>query len=187
MDIHSQLVKDLKRGSYDAFDKLYDIYADLLYGFALNLPKPPAEAQDILQETFLKIWLNRKGVSEELSFRSYLYSIARNLMIDSFRRRMNSTAFADYVKSESFRSDLPNDVESHVTFDEFLRNLEAAKLELTQRQREVFELSREQGMPISMIADRLGISEQTVKNQLTNALKTLREKLRRYSFFLFFL
>ncbi len=184
MDIHSRLVKELKGGSYSAFDQLYEIYADLLYGYTLDLIKSPYEAKDILQETFLRIWINRDNISTEYPFKAYLYKIARNLILNSFRKQMNSIAFENYISSEEYQKNIDNNIEKEIYFDEFYQNLEKAKDALPDRQKQIFELSREQGMSITEIAKDLNISEQTVKNQLSLALKTLREKLSQYSAFL---
>lgn len=184
MDIHSHLVKKLRNGSHDAFDQLYEIYADLLYGFALDLTKSSSEAKDILQEVFLRIWINREHISSEYPFKAYLYKIARNLMLNSFRKQMNSITFENYICSEEHQKNADNDIENKIYFDEFCRNLDQAKGELPGRQKQIFELSREFGMSIAEIAEELHISEQTVKNQLTLALKALREKLSRYSAFI---
>lgn len=184
MEIHSRLIKELKNGSYEAFDQLYEIYADLLYGFTLDLTKSPSEAKDILQETFLRIWLNRNNISTGYPFKAYLYKIARNLILKSFRKQMNSIAFENYICSEEYQKNADNNIEQEIYFDEFYQHLEKAKNELPDRQRQIFELSREQGMSITEIAGDLNISEQTVKNQLTLALKALREKLSKYSTFL---
>ena len=59
IEIHKKLVKKLKSGSYEDFNKLYTIYVDMLYNFILGLIKSPTEAEDIVQETFLRIWQTR--------------------------------------------------------------------------------------------------------------------------------
>lgn len=184
MDIHCQLVKELRCGSHEAFDQLYDIYADLLYGFTLDLTKSPSEAKDVLQETFLRVWINRDNISSEYPFKAYLYKIARNLILNSFRKQTNSIAFEDYICSEEYQTNADNNTDKEIYFDEFCRNLEEAKGKLPDRQKQIFELSREQGMSIAEIAEELNLSEQTIKNQLTLALKTLRETLSKYSAFL---
>jgi len=179
------LIKGLKSGSYKDFDRLYTIYADMLYGFVLNLTKSSSEAKDILQETFLRIWQTREKLSEEMSFKSYLYTIARNLIIDSFRSQMRSVAFEEYIDSEAYQNYAEDTIEKDVDFDEFRKKFEKAKEKLTERQLEIFELSREQGLTIAEIGGQLQISEKTVKNQLSLAMKILREELSYYYFFLF--
>ncbi len=181
MDIHSQLVSNLKDGSYKAFNQLYDIYADLLYGFVLDLTKSPVEAKDILQETFLRIWIHRENIRTDYPFKAYLYKIARNLILNSFRKQINSVAFENYICSEEYQGNADNNIERELYFEEFYQQLEKVKNELTGRQKQIFELSREEGLSIAEIATQLDISEQTVKNQLTLALKVLREKLSNYS------
>ena len=91
--LHIDLIKKVKQGSYEDFTRLYFMYADLLYGFVLNLTKSPDDAEDILQETFLRIWQTKENLSLETSFKSYLYTIAHNLIIDSFRKKIDSVAF----------------------------------------------------------------------------------------------
>lgn len=184
-DIHISLIRGLKAGSYQDFDKLYAIYADLLYGFVLNLTKSPSEAKDILQETFLRVWQTREQLSTNMSFKSYLYTIARNLIIDSFRKQVQSVAFEEYICSEAYQNYTENTIDKEINFDEFLKKLEQAKEKLTDKQRQIFELSREHGLSITDIANRLQLSEKTVKNQLSLALKVLRLELAHYYLFLF--
>jgi RNA polymerase sigma-70 factor (ECF subfamily) len=184
-NIHVSLIKGLKSGSYKDFDKLYAIYSDMLYGFALNLTKSSSEAKDILQETFLRVWQTRTGISEEKSFKSYLYTIARNLIIDSFRNQMKSVAFEEYICSEAYQNYAENSIEKDLDFDEFVKKFNKAKEKLTEKQLHIFELSRDQGLSIAAIAGQLNISEKTVKNQLSLAMKVLREELSYYYLFLF--
>ena len=130
-EIHSNTIEKLKRGSYEAFDTLYDMYADSLYGFALLHTKSSVQAEDIVQDTFLKLWNMRTSLSVEGSFKS---------------------------------------------------KLAIAKQKLTPAQRNIFEMSREEGMSNAEIAALSDISEQTVKNHLSAALKILREELRKYNY-----
>ena len=158
-EIHSNTIEKLKRGSYEAFDTLYDMYADSLYGFALLHTKSSVQAEDIVQDTFLKLWNMRASLSVEGSFKSMLFTIAKNHVIDVFRQQINRPDFEDYI-----------------------RFCEDAKQKLTPAQRNIFEMSREEGMSNAEIAALSDISEQTVKNHLSAALKILREELRKYNY-----
>ena len=142
-EIHSNTIEKLKRGSYEAFDTLYDMYADSLYGFALLHTKSSVQAEDIVQDTFLKLWNMRASLSVEGSFKSMLFTIY---------------------------------------YDDFIDKLAIAKQKLTLAQRNIFEMSREEGMSNAEIAALSDISEQTVKNHLSAALKILREELRKYNY-----
>ena len=96
--IHSDTIKKLRKGSYEAFDTLYNMYADSLYGFALLHTKSAVQAEDIVQETFLKLWNIRASLSVEGSFKSMLFTIAKNHVIDAFRRQINRPEFEDYIR-----------------------------------------------------------------------------------------
>ena len=143
--LHIDLIKKVKQGSYEDFTRLYFMYADLLYGFVLNLTKSPDDAEDILQETFLRIWQTKENLSLETSFKSYLYTIAHNLIIDSFRKKIDSVAFEVYIQSDAYQNYTENNTENEVYFDEFLDKLNEAKKKLSSRQLVIFEMSREKG------------------------------------------
>lgn len=183
MNIHSHLIRDLKNGSARAFNELYDIFADMLYHYVLDITKSPSEAKDILQETFLKIWQTKENINSDLSFKSYLYKISKNLIIDSFRKKMDSIRFENYINSDDFQDYSENNTEKKISFDEFEQSLQLAKKHLTERQLQIFELSREQGLSIPCIAKELNLSEQTVKNQLSLSLKQLRSLLSQFNTF----
>lgn len=173
----SILVKKLKHGSSQAFSRLYVLYADLLYGFVLSLTKSPAESKDIVQETFLRIWMHREQLSLDMSFKSYLYTIARNQIIDSLRKELREEAFRCYMGCEDQQSEVVNSIENNIYYDEFVERLNKAKEKMTDRQRSIFELSKEYGRRIDSIAEELKLSEKTVKNMLTLAMKVVREEL----------
>lgn len=180
--IHSETIKKLREGSYEAFDTLYNAYADSLYGFALLHTKSVVQAEDIVQDTFLKLWNKRESLSEEGSFKSMLFTIAKNHIIDLFRQQINRTDFEDYIAfcEDEHLSD--NSSVEKIYYDDFLEKLALAKQKLTPAQRTIFELSREEGMSNAQIAKVSELSEQTVKNHLSAALKVLRTELHKYNF-----
>lgn len=182
-EIHSNTIEKLKRGSYEAFDTLYDMYADSLYGFALLHTKSSVQAEDIVQDTFLKLWNMRASLSVEGSFKSMLFTIAKNHVIDVFRQQINRPDFEDYIRfCEDRTSFLDNTSVEKIYYDDFIDKLAIAKQKLTPAQRNIFEMSREEGMSNAEIAALSDISEQTVKNHLSAALKILREELRKYNY-----
>ena len=180
--IHSNTIEKLKRGSYEAFDTLYNMYADSLYGFALLHTKSVVQAEDIVQETFLKLWNMRASLSVEGSFKSMLLTIDKNHVNDVFRRKINRTDFEDYIRFCEDENLLDNATVEKIYYDDFIDKLALAKQKLTPAQRNIFEMSREEGMSNAEIAALSDISEQTVKNHLSAALKSLREELRKYNY-----
>lgn len=182
ISIHSNTIKELREGSHEAFDVLYDAYADSLYGFALLHTKSPSEAEDIVQETFLRLWNMRASLSVEGSFKSMLFTIAKNQVIDAFRQQISRPQFEDYIRFCEDDNLLDNSSVEKIYYDDFIEKLTIAKQKLTPMQQHVFELSREEGLSNAEIASLSNLSEQTVKNHLSASLKTLRLELLKYNF-----
>jgi RNA polymerase sigma-70 factor (ECF subfamily) len=184
MDYKSH-IEGLQRGTYNDFKVLYEAFAGKLYGFVVALTKSNAMAKDIVQETFLRIWVNRKNIDPGLSFKSYLFKIAQNLVVDGFRKQMSNPMFEDYLDYRDKLAMSGENVEQKIDFDLFMKRLEIVKRKLSIRQREIFEMNKEQGISVAEIAERLALSEQTVYNQLSMALQLLRKKIGNSFLFLF--
>jgi RNA polymerase sigma-70 factor (ECF subfamily) len=184
-----QYLEELNRGSYNAFNALYKLYSARLYAFVFKMTKSHACTADIVQDVFIKIWLNRATISPDGAFQSYIFTIAKNRVIDKMRSNVNSPIFTDYVAYLNEKGCSEESVTKTLSYDDFVRALENAKNELSDTQRQIFELNKEQGFKNGEIAQMLQLSEQTVKNQLSIALKILRENMKNYSFlfFIFFL
>ena len=186
MDITAQHIKKLIAGSYDAFTYLYGIYAPQLYAFVFSLTASESITEDIVQETFIKVWVKREELKEDLSFKSFLFTIARNKALNEFRRQVRNPVFSDYMSlkmsgmiSEEASED--NQIEKEIDFDEFNRRLQRAKKKVAPQQSLIFELNKEQGLSIEEIALKLNIKEQVVRNQLSTALRLIRSEMGKYA------
>lgn len=182
IDIQQYYIKELRKGSHKAFNAIYDMYADKLFGFVFSYTRSRELANDLVQDTFLKLWTKRETIGDNGSLQAMLFAISHNKIIDVFRSQINKVEFVDYIEFCDNSGFLENTTEKTIFFDEFMKALAICKSQLTNRQLEVFELSRETGKSISEIATQLNISEQTVKNQLTSALKTLKTELVKFNF-----
>ena len=171
-----ECISNLKRGSYKAFTQIYDEYADSIFSFALRQLRNRNAARDVVQDTFMKLWINRNMIDCSRNLKSFIFSIARYRIIDTLRRQMREPKFEEYI--EHCAED-PTDVspEDIIMYEEFLSLVSMAKEKLTPRERQIYELSRDFLLSNSQIAEKLGISEQTVKNHLSAALHILREAL----------
>lgn len=177
-------IEGVKRGSYADFKILYEEFSENLYGFVYRLTKSHTLSKEIVQETFIKIWVNRENLDSRMSFKSFLFKISKNKIIDEFRRQISSPVYEDYMEySDNFDFSAEENVENKLDLDDFIRQLEKAKEKLTPRQREIFELSKEQGLSSSDIAEKLEISEQTIYNILSSAMKILRKEIKYSGFF----
>jgi len=177
-------IEKLRNGSYQSFKFLYDLYVDSLYGYTLELTRSRLLANELVQDTFVKIWMNRSSIRPELRFKSFLFKIAKNQLIDEYRKKLRDPLFEDYLFHQGDPSVAENPVDLKVDFDDFKEHLQLAKNKLTPRQREVFELSKEKGYSAGEIATRFQITEQTVYNQLYLAVQIVQKAMRTFAKFI---
>ena len=183
-NIQKFYIKELRGGSHKAFNAIYDMYADKLFSFALAHIKSKEIAGDIVQETFLRLWTMRESLSVDGSLQSLLFTIANHRFIDLFRKQMNKTELEFYIGYKEEAKQYENtEAETRLLYDDFVKIISLCKKLLTGRQLEIYELSRESGKTINEISDALNLSEQTVKNQLTTALKKIKEGLLKADIF----
>ena len=182
-DIIQMYVKALQKGSQEAFNAIYEMYADKLYGFVYAHTKSQQISRDIVQDTFLRLWVNRKSISTEGSLQSLLFTIARNKMIDIFRTQLNTVEFDMFVELREENQFYDDKIDEKLDYDDFLNMLKLCKKFLSERELEIFELNKEKGFSVDEIADQLSISVQTVKNQLTNSLKKIRIQFQKINMY----
>ncbi len=185
----AQLVKGLIDGNLLAFNTLFKEYSVRLYRFAEGYLKSAEEAEELVQEVFTIIWEKRKDLKEEFSFRSYLFTIAFNLIRKHFRARRYRT---EYINSGLWE-DLDLQTTDKVTYNSLLQYVSELVEKLPDRRKEIFIKSRFEGYSVKEISEELKLSHKTVENQLTNALKFIRAGLHEENiglvlfFFLFIL
>ena len=173
----SLLVQNLTKGNLLAFNTLYKEYSGRLYRFALGYLKSKDEAEELVQEVFTIIWEKRKDLKKELSFKSFLFTIAFNIIKRHFRTK---GYLADYLKSE-MGDNLDMQTSQKITYDSLYQFITDLVNQLPPRRKEIFIKSRFNGLTIKEIAEEMNISHKTVENQLTDALKFIRTNLNKES------
>ncbi len=168
-----------------SFSALYNRYWELLYDKALNKLGGDADAQDAVQEVFISLWRNRNTIKIEDSVEPYLftalkYCIIKKLHREARRKSKLSASVESLAKSELNAAEL-------VQYKELQTIIESEVEGLPDRMKEIYRLSRIEYLSVLEIAEQLQLSEQTVKNTLTTALKKLREGLSRYNNWMLFL
>ena len=171
----AQLVKSLSKGNFLAFNTLFKIYSSRLYRFAYGYLKSEAESEELVQEVFTKIWEKRTDLKSELSFKSFLFTIAFNIIKKHFRSEAH---LSEYFKTK-INNDLDIQTIQKITYDSLYHYIKELVNQLPMRRREIFIMSRFQGLSIKEIAEELKISRKTVENQLTDALKFIRANINR--------
>lgn len=166
------LVSELKKGNEKAFRKLYDFYYQDIYGYSISLLKSKELAEENVQDVFLKIWLHRDNLNLEQSFKSYLFTIARNQAFNLLNKAANDVLLKEEVFYTSEKS--------HDEGDYSIREADCKKLkkqaikQLPPKRKRIFKMSRKEGKTYEEISQELGISVNTVKNQMSKALESMR-------------
>jgi len=179
-----QLIILLKKDDRQAFTEIYNRYAKSLTGFAASKLYNLDDARDILHDMFVKLWENREQINIESNLQSYLFSIIRHRIIDKIRKNITREEYA--LITQSLTVVYHEAVDKQVEAKELQQAIEKSLDQMSPRVKEVYKLSREQGLSNPEIAEKLNLSEQTVKNQLSSALKHLRKSLVCLPFFIFF-
>jgi RNA polymerase sigma-70 factor (ECF subfamily) len=159
-----------------AFYNLYERYCRRLHGFVLRYIKQEEDAEEIVQEVFVKIWESRNKIDAYSSFEAFLFTIAYNTTISLLRKRTNEKKYLEHIKSLQQFSNSPNLIDE-VYFNELNDRVQSLLNELTVRQKEIFQLSREEGLTHDEIAKKLDISVNTVKKHMANTLAFLKQQI----------
>lgn len=173
------LISGLKAGSARAFALIYERYAWRIYHFVRRYTKVTADAEEIVEDVFIKLWSNRNIIRQEDTLQGFLFTIAKHNILNCLRRQINSLQYADYLEYREVLADHGSlDI---VDYEEFLNLVKAKISMLNATQRKVIMLSRFEMKSNKEIAQQLHLSEQTVKNQLSLGLKALRKALQQYT------
>ena len=170
----ADLIARLKLGNEDAFKSIYDLYARRLYAFCMEYTHSREDTEEIVQDAFLWLWKNRAYIKQETTVKNILFIRVRHFLINAWRARLNSPIFEDYLDYQNLRSD---DASRDVEFDEFRQKVDSIIDELPKTQAKVVRMSRLEGYRNKEIAEKLHLSEQTVKNAVSLGLKYLKSKL----------
>nr|WP_325288682.1 RNA polymerase sigma-70 factor [uncultured Bacteroides sp.] len=169
------LIADLKKGSKEAFDEIYRLYAGRLLAYCTQYTKCREDAEEIVQDVFVALWNSRQTIRQEETLRSLLFTISKHRVINAYRSTLNSPVYEDYV---DYQNELPAGEDYHrLEYEQYVRIVKDAIRRLPSTQQRVITLSRFSQLSNKEIAEHLSLSEQTVKNQLSIGLKTLRELL----------
>jgi RNA polymerase sigma-70 factor (ECF subfamily) len=171
-----ELLKLLKKGDMAAFDAVYNRYCQKMHNFVLSFLKVEADAEEVVQEVFIKIWEAREKVDVYASFESFLFTITYNSTMSLLRQRLTEKKSKEYLKNIQ-QIDLAASVIDEMQYVELKNKVEVLLNNLTPRQKEIYLLSREDGLTHREIAIKLDISENTVKNHLVTTLKYLKNKM----------
>lgn len=169
----AELVKALSKGEIKAFNDLFQLYGNRIYRFALGYLKSAPDTEELVQDVFLKVWEKRFELKENLSFKSYIFTIAFNIIRKHFvKKALTTRYFEQQVIEDADLSTIQN-----IDFQSTKKAIDLLVDQLPARRKDVFIKSRFEGLTVKEIADELGTSPKTVENQLGEALKFIRNHL----------
>lgn len=174
----SELVKALSKGEIKAFNDLFQIYGNRIYHFAYGYLKSVPDAEELVQDVFLKIWEKRFELKNNLSFKAYIFTISFNIIRKHFVKKALTTKYFEQQAIE----DIDLSTIQNIDFQSTRKAIDQLVDQLPVRRKEVFIKSRFEGLTVKEIADELGTSPKTVENQLGEALKFIREHLGKEDF-----
>jgi len=174
-----ELMEEIRAGNMLAFDSLYRKYSKRLYKFSYSILKSKEEAENIIQDVFLNLWVNRDKVEKDSSVKYYIFTIAYNSAISIIRKKIKESHFIMDVKKLQDLTEEPVDLQ--IEYNELNEKLNEIIDALPGRQKEIYLLHKVEGLKYIEISKRLNISVNTIENHMSRALKKIRKKLGNYS------
>ena len=173
---HSDLLSSLKNGEIKAFEIIYDRFADRLYQYIFRRIRNREVSEEIVQEIFVSLWKKRETLEITLSLDAWLFGAAKYSILSYIRSEHVRKKYVAHFMLFA-RQYFDNSSEELMDLKDLQANIESTISQLPEKCRTAFHLSRMEHEPIARIAERMNISQRTVENYLSQALKHLRTSL----------
>ena len=173
----NKLLLELSQGSELAFTELYNRYKNLVYGTALKITKSKVLAEEVVQDVFLKIWQNQEKAAEITNFENYLFIISRNHIFDMIKKIARETNLASDI---TYKNSAADDTDTAIKDDQYNVILNQIIEQLPPQQQKIYKMAKMEGLSHQKIGEDLGISTETVKKHMAQALKFVRFKISPY-------
>ncbi|ARS41400.1 hypothetical protein CA265_17775 [Sphingobacteriaceae bacterium GW460-11-11-14-LB5] len=170
-----KLIEKIVGGDEQAFSVLFFKYLPVLQIFATKFTKSDDAAEEIIQDSFLRVWLNRDKLAEVDNVKAYLYKYVSNECLSYLRKKLKEDRVVDAFTAKQQNSH--NSTVETINLNEVTKIIAIAVEKLPDQRKNIYQLSRRDGKTIPEIAEILNISPNTVKNALVTALKSIRIQL----------
>jgi len=171
-----EIIRRLKRDDKVALDELFGYYYSRLYQFSKSILKVDNEIDDILQEVFVKIWLNRQKIGNAETFNGYIFTITKNGVLNLIRKNLRDHTFRDQLFLRSVAEEYQ--LENQLEFEEIKAGIDQIVAKLPEKRQQIFILSRTSGLSNKEISAQLNISEKTVEDHITHAIKQIKRSMK---------
>lgn len=174
-----ELLNQVAAGSEEAFKILFDTYERRVCSYAFKVTGSAEAAEDITQDVFIEVWNIRARLATIVNFNAYIHKMAYHAAYKSLQQIAKEKLLVRRLKEEAENMDngMSHERANQLLSMEIRQQIQSLVDQLTPKQRQVFLLSREQGLKQEEIAEKLGIGLSTVKSHMVDALKLLREGL----------
>ncbi|MBN8861044.1 MAG: RNA polymerase sigma-70 factor [Sphingobacteriales bacterium] len=167
-----ELLSQVREGDVKAFERIYRSYSPRLYGSIFRIVKSVPVTEELLQDVFQRVWEHRKTIDVNLSFKSYLFTIARNLVYDYFNKASRQKLMERYLQAKEMSS---SDVfRNQLEEKESEQLLEKAIHQLPPQRRLVYTLCKIEGRSYDEVSRTLGISVSTISDHMVKAAKSIK-------------
>ncbi len=169
----SKLQSMLAEDSEYAFQLIYDRHRNLIYKLAIHYLRSPIMAQEVVQDVFLKLWIERKQFTGDRSLEAWLRTVTRNHLINQLKRIANEWKALDYLKHTLSEED--NSFLEKLGIDDSKEKLlKNAVNSLSVQQKQIYLLAKQENLSYAEIAEKLSLSTFTVKTHMARALKQIK-------------
>jgi RNA polymerase sigma-70 factor (ECF subfamily) len=160
------LLQNLAEGNDHAFALVFHHYRQRIYAIAFKLLGTPSQAEDIVQDVFLKLWLKKTELHAIRHFKAYLFTVTRNHIFNALK---------NIAREQSLEPELFTEQAAELhSYKEYEKILQHAIAQLPPQQGLIYKLSKEEGLKRNEIADRLHLSPETIKVHLAHAMRSIR-------------
>ena len=178
----NSLILSLKKGEKSAFEEIYADFFGVIYHLSYQYLKDTKISEEIVQDTFMKLWDIRETLNEQFNIRNFLYTITKNNCLNYLRNQKTILKHQENLKylEMQFNYEALDKLGSYIEFEELREKIDQAILTLPDDLRKIFLLSRFDELSYKEIAQKLSVSVKTVEARMTKSLKILRHELREY-------
>ena len=178
----NKLIPSLRKGEKIAFEEVYDDFFGVMYHLAVQYLHNESASEEIVQDTFIKLWEIRETLNEEFNIRNFLYTITKNNCLNYLRNQKIALKHQENIKylDVQFNYESLERLGSYIEFEELSAKIDSAISALPDDLRETFLLSRFEELQYKEIAIKQLVSIKTVEARMTKALRILRLELKDY-------
>jgi len=174
MFVEKSLLIQLKQGSTRALEELHDHFSARIYNSCRRFFLTHEDAEEVVQDVFIKIWNNRNNIKLHLSFKAYIFKISKNLILRKLQKKVLKETLDNYINSAAFVS---NNVEETVIAKDVEALINDLINNLPPKKQKIFLLNRYEDKTIDEIAEELGLSRRTVESHIYQTRALIKSKL----------